>query len=140
MFFILTLNHYQKLLKDVEEAQRALRKHKETCATVNFTVSTDAFWYRKLLERMYHLFPEVVARYSFSDGGSDYLSLIAPPDDIVSSLQLVMDGLGPNTPQELKDSVELLTGLIKVGSNIICSSGYGDKDYYLSIREVTKGS
>ena len=133
-------NKYQQLHKAVEEAQWALRNHKETCATVNLSVSTDAFWYRKLLERMSHLFPEVVARYSFSDGGSDYLSLIAPPDDIVSSLQLAVEGLGANTPQDLKDGVELLTGLIKVGSNIVCSSGYGDKDYYLSIREVTKGN
>lgn len=132
-------NQYQKLHKAVEEAQQALRKHKKTCATVSFSVSTDAFWQRKLLERTAHLFPEVVSRYSFSDGGSDYLTLIAPPDAVVSSLQLVVDGLGANAPQNLKDGVELLTSLIKVGSNIVCSTGYGSKDYTLIIREVYKG-
>lgn len=112
-------NRYLELSQIAIQAQQSFHAYKKTCAEVVLDAPGSEFWNRHFQQVMDYTFPEVVSSYRFSDGCMDYMTLIAPPDDIVSALELCLEKFAhTKMPSSYKAAVESLLPQVEVGKKV----------------------
>lgn len=116
-------NEYQRLMDISIDANTAVRRWKEKCATVYLDGNTHIFELRHLHELLSNHFPEVVQSRRISDGGSNKMTLIAPVDDIKSALSLVLE-MNVKIKDQYGEQLENIISSLKEGEIFKLDAGY----------------